>query len=541
MSSHGTFIKGAAILAVAGVSVRFFGAAMRIVLAAIVGDEGIGLYQMAYPIYSSLLAISTAGIPVAISKLVAENIAYHDYREAGRVFRLALIILALTGLVITLLMVAGADFLAVAVVKEPRAVWPLWAISPAIFFVTIMSAFRGFFQGQQKMTPTALSQLLEQVVRVLVSLGLAVYLLPAGLEYAAAGAAFGAVAGGILGLALLLFIFWQSRPAFQELERRQSRHSPSAPGEIIRRIFTLAIPVTFGSLILPLITLIDLAVVPRQLQAAGFTAERATALYGQLTGMASSIIYFPNVVTIALGMSLVPAISEAYALNNHKAIVSRSAMAIKLTLLFSIPAALGLYILAEPVTVLLFNNAEAGRSLAFMSWSVIPLCIYVSTTGILQGLGRPIIPVLNMVYGGLVKTVMAWFLTPVQGLDVGGAALASVAGMGVAAVLNLYYVSRLTGWRFRPLELVLLPGIAVTFMSAAVYLLFNTLHSYLGGFLSPGTANGMATLAAIAAGILVYGLSLLLVGGLTREELSLVPVAGRHLVRLADRFKLIRR
>ncbi len=541
MSSHGTFIKGAAILAVAGVSVRFLGAAMRIILAAIVGDEGIGLYQMAYPIYSSLLAISTAGVPVAISKLVAENIAYHDYREAGRVFRIALLILALTGLGITLLMIAGADFLAFAVVKEPRAVWPLWAISPAIFFVTIMSAFRGFFQGQQKMNPTALSQLLEQVGRVVVSLGLAVYLLPAGLEYAAAGAAFGAVAGGILGLALLLLIFWKNRPAFQELERRQSRHTPSATGEIIRRIFSLAIPITFGSLILPLITLIDLAVVPRQLQAAGFTAERATALYGQLTGMASSIIYFPNVVTIALGMSLVPAISEAYALKNHKAIVSRSAMAIKLTLLFSIPATLGLYILAEPITVLLFANAEAGRALAFMSWSVIPLCIYVSTTGILQGLGRPIIPVLNMVYGGLVKTVMAWYLTPIQGLDVGGAALASVAGMGVAAVLNLYYVSRYTGWRFRPLELILLPGVAVASMSAAVYLLFTMLHAYLDDLLSPGTANGVATLAAIAAGILVYGLSLLLVGGLTREELSLVPVAGRHLVRLADRLKLIRR
>lgn len=541
MPSHSTFIKGAAILAVAGVSVRFFGAAMRIILAAIIGDEGIGLYQMAYPIYSSLLAISTAGIPVAISKLVAENIAVQDYREAGRVFRISLLILALTGLVITLLLVIGADFFAVAVVKEPRAVWPLLAISPAIFFVTIMSAIRGFFQGQQKMVPTALSQLLEQAGRVVVSLILAVFLLPVGLEYAAAGAASGAVAGGILGLALLLILYWKSRPTFLEFERKQSRHSPSPFGQIIRRIFSLAIPITFGSLILPLISLIDLAVVPRQLQAAGLTAERATALYGQLTGMASSIIYFPNVITIALGMSLVPAISESFVLRNHKLIASRSAIAIKLTLLFCIPSALGLFLLAEPITVLLFNNAEAGRALAYMSWSVIPLCIYVSTTGILQGLGRPIIPVLNMVYGGLVKTVMAWYLTPIQGLDIGGAALASVAGMGVAALLNLYYVSRYTSWRFRPVELILLPGMAVAFMSATVHLIFRLAFHYANTYFSPGLANGAATLTAILLGVAVYGISLLLVGGLTREELSLVPVVGGRMVQLADRFKLLRK
>lgn len=541
MPSHSTFIKGAAILAAAGICVRFFGAAMRIVLAAIVGDEGIGLYQMAYPIYSSLLAISTAGIPVAISKLVAENIALQDYREAGRVFRISLIVLALTGLVITIFMGSSANYLAVAVAKEPRAVLPILAISPAIFFVTIMSAVRGFFQGQQKMVPTALSQLLEQAGRVVVSLFLAILLLPLGLEYAAAGAASGAVAGGVLGLALLLLLYWKSRPGFHESVRKQARHSPSSIGQIIRRIFSLAVPITFGSLILPLISLIDLVIVPRQLQFAGFTPERATALYGQLTGMAGSIIYFPNVITIALSMSLVPAISEAFALRNYKLIAYRSAVSVKLTLLFSIPAALGLYILAEPITVLLFNNAEAGRSLAYLSWSVIPLCIYVSTTGTLQGLGRPIIPVVNMVYGGLVKTVLAWYLTPIEHLDIGGAALASVAGMGLAAGLNLYYVARYAGRPIRPVDMLLIPGMAVVLMSVTVHTMFNLMLNYTNLYLTPGSANAVSTLAAIMLGILVYGLALLLAGGLTREELLLMPVFGRRIVWLADKLRLLRK
>ena len=200
MSSHGTFIRGAAILAVAGVIVRFIGAAMRIILAALMGDEGIGLYQMAYPIYSSLLAISTAGIPVAVSKLVSENIALKDFREAMRVFRIALSILSMSGLAIALALLLSAEFLAVNVIEEPRAVYPLLAIAPAIFFVTVMSALRGFFQGQQKMLPTAASQFVEQIGRVVVSLVLTVVLLPVGLEFAAAGAAFGAVVGGVVGL-----------------------------------------------------------------------------------------------------------------------------------------------------------------------------------------------------------------------------------------------------------------------------------------------------------------------------------------------------
>ena len=540
MSSHSTFIKGAAILAVAGVSVRFFGAAMRILLAAIIGDEGIGLYQMAYPIYSSLLAISTAGIPVAISKLVAENIAFKDYREAKRVFRIALLILSATGLVITLLLVLGAEYTAVAVVKDPRAVYPILAIAPAIFFVTIMSAIRGFFQGQQQMVPTALSQLLEQAGRVAVSLLLAIFLLPVGLEFAAAGAASGAVAGGILGLGLLAFLYWRNRHRYQRQIERQLRHNPAGYGSIVRRIFSLAIPITFGSLILPLITLIDLAIVPRQLQAAGLSVERATSLYGQLTGMAGSIVYFPNVVTLALSMSLVPAISEAFALRNTALITNRSSISIKLTTLFCIPAAVGLFLLATPITRLLFNNAEAGYSLRYMAWSVIPLCLYVSTTGIMQGLGRPIIPVLNMAFGGLVKTVLAWHLTVIPDLNIGGAALASVIGIGAAAVLNLYSVSRHTGWRFRPGELVVRPGLSAAAMAVAVYLSYDLLMRLSEPLLSPGTANGAATLAAIALGILVYSTALFLSGSLSREELALVPRVGLRLVELAEKFKLLR-
>lgn len=537
---NSAFVRGAAILAVAGIVSRVIGAVFRIVLAAILGDEGIGLYQYAYPIYSTLLVISTAGIPVALSKIMAEKIALNDYCEAFRVFRIAFVLLALSGMAISILLFCGAEFIALVIIKDSKAVLPIMAISPAIFFVTIMASLRGFFQGQQNMVPTATSQLLEQLVRVGFSIFMVLLLLPVGLEFAAAGATSGAVAGGLAGLLLLVFLYWRKRYQLQSKAGNGSVYSSESVQKIISRILSLAIPVTIGGLVIPLLTLIDLAIVPRQLQTAGFDLETARALYGQLTGMAGSVVYFPNVIALALGMSLVPAISEAYALQNGDLVKNRSAMAVKLTVLFSFPSALGLFILAEPITVLLFNNAQAGFALAYLSWSVIPLCLYVTTTGLIQGLGRPIIPAVNMLYGGIVKTVLAWFLTAVPALNVGGAALASMFGLGVAAVLNLYYVSKFTGWRYSFREMIVLPGLAVAIMSGFVYIVYGA-FSHLGADkFSAGLLNGLATMAAIFSGVIVYGLILLLTGALKKEELAMIPFCGTRLVKMVDRLKVFK-
>jgi len=335
-------------------------------------------------------------------------------------------------------------------------------------------------------------------------------------------------------------LYLKNRNNLKELGLRQKVHQPAGVGQIIRRIFSLAIPVTVGGLVIPLITMIDLAIVPRQLIAAGFELERARALYGQLTGMAGSVVYFPNVVALALSMSLVPAISEAYALQNKVQIQGRTAMAIKLTVLFSLPAAAGLYLLAEPITVLLFNNAEAGYSLAYMSWSVVPLCLYVATTGLIQGLGKPIVPALNMFYGGLVKTALAWYLTAIPALNVGGAALASVAGLLVAAALNLLYVKRKTGWIVNLRELLFLPLFSTLLMAVVVYFCFSGIMRLGSGFSSQGLLNALAVFISILVGFFIYGLALLFSGGLNRAELVMVPYIGKSLAGLAGRFGFLK-
>jgi stage V sporulation protein B len=534
-----SFVKGAAVLTLAGASVRFVGAFFRIVLAIYIGDEGIGLFQMAYPVYSTLLAVSTAGVPIAISKLVAENMASGNYRGAYRIFRVALSILALSGLVVSAVLYFGADFITRVIVQDPRAYYPLISISPAIFLVTVMSAYRGFFQGQQQMVPTALSQIAEQLGRVATALLLVILLLPKGLEFAAAGASFGAAAGAFCGLLLLLVTWWRQKKEFVNNMRIQRIVDGGTAGTIIYKIIALSVPITLGSLVLPLITIVDLSLVPHRLHAAGFDTERATALYGQLTGMASPIVHIPTIITVALAISLVPAISEALALRKNKLIRDRSYLAVRMTLLLGLPSTFGLYLLAEPITILLFKNAEAGRVLAVMSLGVVFLTLFQTTSAILQGLGRTMDPVKHLFWGAAVKTILTWYLTALPALHISGAAVATVVGFSVAALLNVYRVQVLTGMALHPLDSLIKPLAASLGMSAVVlftYQHLDVLHPLLG----PSLANKAATLLAVASGALIYTVLLFLLGGLRREDLLILPKVGPVVVRIADKFHLLR-
>jgi len=536
-----SFIKGALILTLAGFFVRLIGAGLRIFLAAIMGDEGIGLYQMAYPIYTTLLAISTAGIPTAISKLVAENLAYRDYRGAYRVFKISLLIMTILGAIFSLLLFGGAEFFVQKIVKDPRAYYPLISISPAILFVTVLSAFRGYFQGFQEMTPTASSQIIEQFGRVAAVIALVFLLLPRGLEYAAAGAAFGAVAGSFLALLFLLFLYFRERPAFIKKIKQQTLHREYSSRQILYRIITLSVPITLGSLVIPLVNMVDLSVVPLRLHEAGYSTEEATALYGQLTGMASSVIQFPLILTIALAMSLVPAISEAQALRNSSMVRGRTDVAMRFTLFFSIPASFGLFVLAEPITFVLFENTSAAYPLAMMAFGLIFLSLYTSTSGILQGLGFVLEPVKYMILGTFIKFVLSWVLTADPRLHIGGAALATVVSFLIASVLNMRKVSLVTGWRFSIGELLFKPLLASIFMSWAVKVIYGMAEGMFAASFSLRAAQAASLFLSILCGMIIFLFVLFLVGGVREEDLKAVPRLGALLLKLARRLNLLKK
>ncbi|MCX7780287.1 MAG: polysaccharide biosynthesis protein [Negativicutes bacterium] len=532
--SKDTFIKGALILTVAGIIVKVIGSVNRILLSRLLGGEGVGLYQMAYPIYTLALSISSAGIPVAISIIVAEKIALGDFRGANRVFRISLAVLAVTGVLFTFLLYFGAGWLIEnRFVRDPRAYYAIAALAPAIFFVTVLSSYRGYFQGLQEMTPTAVSQIVEQFFRVVTMIAFAYLLLPQGVEYAAAGASFGAGPGAAAGLLVLLYYYWRRKPSFQYQMEQQNDMIQESGASIIGRIIKLALPVSLANIMLPVVSNIDLLIVPARLEVAGYTVEQATELFGYLTGMAIPLINLATILTASLAASLVPAVSEAFALNNRQRIYQRTATAMRIANLITIPSSVGMWLLATPISQMLYGTPNAGTSIAIMSIGVFLLGIHQVTTGVLQGLGHTAIPVVNMVISAAAKTILSWVLTAIPTLGIMGAAWATNADFGLAALLNIYFVYRYVGFGL-DIKDTLKTVFAAAVMGVVVLLTYDAVMAKL-------LNNSLATLISITAGGLVYGIVLLFTGAVDERDIERVPRIGGRLVKILQAIGLMRR
>lgn len=537
-----SFVKNAAILSVAGILIKLMGMIYRIPLYRLISDEGIGLYQMGYSVYVALLAVSVTGIPVAISKLVSEEVSRHRYGEAQRVFRVAIFMLTVLGFSTTIVLILGARYIANEIIKQPLAVYPLIAVAPAIFFVSLMGGFRGYFQGLQRMVPSALSQVVEQLGRIITVLVLAYILVGRGAseEYTAAAASFGPVVGGMLGLLAISVVYLRNRSRILNNVRRYPAVSSRSNKEIAVRILKFAIPVILGAMVLPMVNFIDTALVPRRLQEAGFTSEQARGLYGQLTGAAVPLINVPAMLAYALAASLVPSISEAVAQNRRRLVQSRCALAVKLILLIGLPAGIGLHVLAIPIAQMLYNDPQAGISLSVMGFAAIFLTLHQTATGILQGLGYTTIPVRNLAIGGICKVIANYNLTAIPALNIRGAALGSVIAFAVSSSLNIYSVRKYTRMPIRFSDMVIKPVAAVTLMGWSVSKSYHLLLSGISGLKLPVSANTVATLAAITVGAVVYGLALLVLRTFSRRELEMIPVVGPILIPLAAKFRLLR-
>jgi len=444
-----SFLKGAAILGIAGIFVKVLGVFYRIPITNIIGDEGLGYFQTANPLYVLLLTISTSGFPIAVAKLVSEKRALGDYRGAHRIFKISFLGFLIAGTITSLFVFFGAETIA-SLLGNRNAYYSLMALGPALFFVPIMSAFRGYFQGRQTMAPTAISQVVEQFARVIVGVGGTYYLynLGKGIEVAAGGASFGGSAGAILGTIVVIGLYVVRRKSIKAEIRSSGDFGEERANDIIRRILTIAIPITIGASIVPVMDTIDAAIVMRRLQAIGYSVKETTGLYGQLKGIAQNFINLPQVLSVALGISLIPAISDAFARKNYDGIRKITRSGVRITLFIGFPAALGLYILANPILDLFYSDAETVRSasvlLQISAFSVIFLTLVQSLTAILQGLGKQIIPVRNLAIGALVKVILTYVLTGIKGIGIMGAAFSTVVAFFIAAVLNFVAVKKHT-------------------------------------------------------------------------------------------------
>lgn len=524
-----TFIQGALILTVAGIAVKFIGAVSRIWLSRLLGGEGIGLYQMAYPIYLLCLAVSSAGLPVAISIMVAEKNAVRDYFGGQRVFRISMTALTITGLFFSGLLYFGAGWLVdTHLVRDPRAYYSLIALSPAIFLATILATLRGYFQGLQSMTPTAVSQILEQIFRVVIMIALAICLLPYGLEYGAAGATLGAAPGALAGILILLFFYYKQKSWRREMKEDRDRSIvPESAFSIIKRLLVLAIPVSLANIMLPIVSNIDLFIVPQRLEVAGFTVEEATTLFGYLTGMATALVNMPTILTASLAASLVPAISSAVARRQSGTIYQRTDTAMRIANIITMPSFIGMCVIATPISSMLYATPDSGPCIAVMSFGIFLLGVQQVTTGVLQGMGRTAIPFINMVASAAVKIVLSWNLTSVPNWGILGAAWATNADFGVAALLNLFFLYKYMHYKMDLLHLTKITAASVI-MGAAVYGVYHTAFSFMKG-------NTAATLLAILTGMAVYCAAIILTHAIRAEDVKSIPRIGTRAAALIDR------
>ena len=317
-----SLVKGAAVLAAAGIIVKVFGAAFRILLASFITDEGMAYYSPAYSIYAVLMVVSTSGIPIAISRMVSERYAIGRYDEADRVFHISrylMIGLGAAGFIV-LFFFAGP----IAAVTMPGSELAMRATAPALLLVPIMSSYRGYFQGQQLMAPTALSQTVEQIFRVVFGLLLALVLMRGALfagsftdlQRGAAGGCFGASAGAVGGLAVMIIIYILARKGLKQRIRKSAGGERETAGSILKSIVAIAVPITIGATLMPLVNLVDAAVVNSRLLQAGFDPTTAKAMYGQLTGFCEPIVALPQVLMSAIVMSIVPMVAAANKVND---------------------------------------------------------------------------------------------------------------------------------------------------------------------------------------------------------------------------------
>ncbi len=501
MQRTGNFLRGALVLSVAGAVSKILGAVYRIPLARLIGGEGMGLYQMAYPIYTTILALATAGVPVAISVMVSRKETQGYTGDSKKIFRLSIIILLIFGLLLTLLVMKSARFLANSVLHEPRAYYPILAVAPAIFFSGLMSVFRGFFQGHQWMIPTAVSQVFEQLFRVTAVIILAFMLFPKGLEFAAAGATFGAVVGGIVSL-IVLTIFYLRFSKREALGPDQLLYSGEGSTQIAKELIRLAIPVSFGAVVLPLVQVLDAIIVPGRLMAIQYSTSQATALYGQLSGMAAILISLPTIFTISIATSLVPAVSEAKAQHNDELLNSRINYGLRAGMIISFPCAAGLYVLAWQICDLLYATPEAGIPLEVLAFSTIALAAFQLSSAGLQGIGLPEIAMRHLVLTGALKTVFNYTLTAVPMLNIKGAAIGTLAAFTIGSLLNIYSLRKKTGIHYelgRVVKLVLI----TTLMGISVKIAY-------GFLVAGGLSSNWSTLLGISIGVAVYGVLLLI-------------------------------
>ena len=532
------FFSGIIILTISNLLMKAIGLLFKIPLNHIVGDTGMGYFNSAYAIYVTFFMVSTAGLPMAVALLISESRAKGNVKQVKRIFNVSVMLFFIIGLVGMFAMMFGSKAFSSLMKSEPTYLCII-AIAPTLFFICISSAIRGFFQGYQQMVPTAISQLIESLCKLLVGIMMAMWSISAGYEIheTAAFTVLGLTVGAALGMIFLVvskMIFKESKYNEEFIQLDDDQQITESVKVILKRLVIIAIPITLSASLLSLANFIDAIIVQNRLQAAGMTQIEATTVFGNYTTLAVPMFNLPPALIYPISYSIIPMIRAVMVAGDKARAKLIMESSLRVAVLVAVPSALGLSALAKPILNLFYTSKSvemAAPLLSILALSVFFLCVLSVTNAILQACGHERKPIISMVVGAVVKLVSSYILIGIPGIGIYGTPISTFLCYLTVTSINFYFVAKYVGIVPKVRRVFVRPfAAAVLCMISAVgaYALFEKLH--------PGR---LATLGAIFVAVVVYAVLIFVFKAISKEDMLLLP-KGKKLCAVLEKMKLIK-
>lgn len=501
-----SFVTGAAILMIANAISKILGAVFKIPLTYILKEEGMAVFNTSFQAYIMLLTFVISGFPFAVSKLVAELSSKGESKKARAVTSVSARLLSLIGIAGSVLLYIGAPFFALAL-KEEKAIIAMRAVAPAIFFVALGTPYKSYFQGVSNMIPTAVSQVIEAIIKLAAGYGLAVWLTHLGTAATAGGAIFGVTAGEIVATGILIIMYaWGIR------KESRNKIGLKEQKEIIGAIMAIAIPLLCASAVADMMNMVDTAMVRTRLLDAGLDADRARFLYGAYTGYALTVFHLPVGILATLGVSILPVIAGALAVGNEQKARRTTTLALELTILIALPCTVIMIFLSGDILNLLFGNNTSAQMLTLVSPCVILMCVSQICAAVLQSADKITLPFFFAFIGAVIKLALSYLLVGNPDFNIYGSAISSNIAYFIIMLLNLIAVKRCLSLKFDFKSIIIKPLLASLAMCAVIYLLRDTVYEY--------TLNSFARLLILcSASGGAYALMLALTGAISIKDI----------------------
>ena len=544
-SKENEFLIQGAILAAAAVIVKIIGALYRIPLTNIIGDEGNGFLGYAYEIYAMALMLSSFSLPIAVSKLVSTKMAMHQPRNAFRIFKCAMMFAVSVGAVVALAIFLGADMISRHLMESPLSVYTLKVLAPALFIVAVLGVMRGYFQGMGTMVPTAISQVLEQIVNATVNIAGASIMIKVGMEvakkadnpllkpaYGAAGGTAGTATGALVALLFLMFVFVLFQKVMMRQMRRDRTRHQDGYGQILKVLLLTIAPILFSTAIYNINQIIDLTLFAKIMAAQGVPLKEYIIPQGIYTGKYNTLINIPLAMANGLAASVIPALTAAVAKGNRTQMQNKINQTIRLTMLIAIPCFVGFVVLASPIMQFLYGDSRTEPAMMLAS-GAITVVLYSSSTvtnSILQGLDKLTAPAKNALISLGVHLAAILVMLIVFKWGIYSLVFSNIVFGLCMCILNMKDVYKASGFRQDVKSCYIKPFFAAVIMGTAAFVVNRVLSSLIPGrFVAPGLS--------IIIAMLVYAVAVVRVGTLSESDMLALPMGGR-ILRVCKRLKI---